>query len=185
MDFKGRLSRVSKDLTTDEFVIEIRTKDNILKAYEKLKEKVVSVKVAIFRKKRSLTANGYYWKLLGMVADTLGHSQAYMHNEMLRRHPRIEMIEDRPVIVMLPDTIEAEKKIDESEELHLLPTDVTERGNRQYMLLRGSKTYDTKEMSILIDDIVQEAKEQGIETLPPAEIERMKKEWGIEIEQTI
>lgn len=181
MDFKGQLSRISRDLNTDELVIEIRTKDNVLKAYEKLKEKVVSVKVTVFRKKRSLTANGYYWVLIGKVAEAVGHSQAYMHNEMLRRHPRLEIIEERPVIVMLPDTIETERKIDESEELHLLPTDITERGNRQYLLLRGSSTYDTKEMAILIDDIVQEAKEQDIETLPPAEIERMKREWGIEL----
>lgn len=182
MDFKGWLSGISRDLTTDEFVIEIRTKDNVLQAFQKLKGiKELAVTMKRFRKKRSLNANGHYWLLLGKVADAVGHSQAFMHNEMLRRHPRLEMIEDRPVVVMLPDTAEAEKKIDESEELHLLPTDITERGNRQYLLLRGSKTYDTKEMAILIDDIVQEAKEQGIETLPPAEIERMKREWGIEI----
>ena len=37
---------------------------------------------------------------------------------------------------------------------------------------------DTKEMSMLIDFTVQEAKQQGIETLPPNEIERIKQLWG-------
>ena len=42
----------------------------------------------------------------------------------------------------------------------------------------GSSTYNTKEMSVLIDGTVYEAKELGIETLPPDELERMKIEWN-------
>ena len=41
----------------------------------------------------------------------------------------------------------------------------------------GSSTYNTKEMSVLIDGVVSEAKEMGIETLSPAELERMKAAW--------
>ena len=40
-------------------------------------------------------------------------------------------------------------------------------------MLRGSSTYNTEEMSKLIDGLVSECKEQGIETLPPEELERM------------
>ena len=48
---------------------------------------------------------------------------------------------------------------------------------RVYVVMRGSHTYDTKEMSRLIDGTVQEAKEHGIETLPPDELERMMSTW--------
>ena len=48
----------------------------------------------------------------------------------------------------------------------------------------GSSTYDTKEMSALIDSIVCEAKSLNIETETPEEIERMKREWGIDINST-
>ena len=41
------------------------------------------------------------------------------------------------------------------------------------MMLKGSSEYDTKEMSHLIDGLVSECKEMGIETLPPEELERM------------
>jgi len=41
----------------------------------------------------------------------------------------------------------------------------------------GSSTYNTKEMSVLIDGIVNECKEQGIETLTPEEIADMKRKW--------
>ena len=48
-----------------------------------------------------------------------------------------------------------------------------------YKVFRGSSTYDTKEMSILVDGVVSECQEQGIETLPPAELEKMLKMWKV------
>ena len=44
---------------------------------------------------------------------------------------------------------------------------------RTYMMLRGSHDYDTKEMSTLIDGVVSEAKELGIETMTPDRIKEM------------
>lgn len=55
-------------------------------------------------------------------------------------------------------------------------------------MLRGSSTYDTAEMSALIDGLVSECKEQGIETIPPQELERMmemyEKNWRKRHEET-
>ena len=42
----------------------------------------------------------------------------------------------------------------------------------------GSSTYNTKQMSRLIDSIVQDCKDLGIETLPPEKLAAMKEEWG-------
>ena len=50
-----------------------------------------------------------------------------------------------------------------------------------WCLLKAShKEYDTREMSILIDEIVSQAKELNIETLPPDEVESLKALWGKE-----
>lgn len=40
-------------------------------------------------------------------------------------------------------------------------------------MLRGSSTYDTAEMSTLINGLVEECKDLGIETMTPQELERM------------
>ena len=48
-------------------------------------------------------------------------------------------------------------------------------------VMRGSHTYNTREMAHLIDMTVQEAKELDIETLPPQEIERMMKQWDAQV----
>ena len=42
--------------------------------------------------------------------------------------------------------------------------------------------FRSKEMSILIDGTVQEAKDLGIETMTPDELDRIKQEWGVNIE---
>ena len=47
----------------------------------------------------------------------------------------------------------------------------------RFAFMRGSHTYNTAEMSRLIDGTVAEAKQLGIETLPPSELERMKAAW--------
>lgn len=41
----------------------------------------------------------------------------------------------------------------------------------------GSSTYDTAQMSRLIDGIVSECKEQGIETLTPDKLQLIKESW--------
>ena len=43
---------------------------------------------------------------------------------------------------------------------------------------KGSSKYNTQEMSRLIDYIVEEAKELGIETKPQEEIDALLKSWG-------
>ena len=142
-------------------------------------EKVdVSIKKA--RKKRSLDANGYYWRLSGKLAEALKISKPMMHNHLLRRYGQLEILEGQAVYIVLPDTEEVEKRVDEDEALHLRPTSQIKEGKggvmyRTYMLLRGSHEYNTKEMSILIDGLVSECKEAGIETATPEQIEQMKR----------
>ena len=46
-----------------------------------------------------------------------------------------------------------------------------------YKIFKGSSEYNTKEMAVLIDGIISEAKELDIETLPPVEVERLKEMW--------
>lgn len=41
----------------------------------------------------------------------------------------------------------------------------------------GSSTYDTAQMSRLIDNIVQDCKALGIETMTPDKLSILKEEW--------
>ena len=49
---------------------------------------------------------------------------------------------------------------------------------------KGSSGYNTSEMSALIDGVVSECKEMGIETLPPEELERMMDAYDRKMERS-
>ncbi len=141
-------------------------------------EEWLDVEIKKHRKKRSLDSNSYYWQLLTKLAESLNVSKPYMHNCLLRRYGQIEMIGGQAVYIVIPDTEEAQKKVDEEQLYHLKPTSQVKAGKggmmyRTYMMLKGSSAYDTKEMSLLINGLVDECKVAGIETLSPKELERM------------
>ncbi len=148
----------------------------------------LDVEIKRHREKRSLDANAYYWKLASEVADALHVSKPYIHNYLLRKYGQIEIIDGQGVYIVLPDTESAQKSVDESQTYHLKPTSQVKPGKggamyRTYMMLKGSSEYNTKEMSHLIDGLVSECKEMGIETIPPEELERMMAAYGKKIEK--
>lgn len=148
----------------------------------------LDVEIKKHREKRSLDANSYYWVLCSRLAEAIKVTRPYMHNCLLRRYGQIEMIGGQAVYIVIPDTDEAKMEVDEAQLYHLRPTSQVKTGKdgemyRTYMMLKGSSAYDTKEMSVLIDGLVSECREAGIETLPPEELERMMAAYGKKIEK--
>ena len=64
----------------------------------------------------------------------------------------------------------------ELESVHSIPVKYVDDATF-YKIYRGSHTYDSKEMSILIEGTVADAKEMGIDTKTPDEIRRMVSAW--------
>lgn len=132
------------------------------------------------KERRSLSQNGYYWTLCTKVASKLRRSTAYVHNKTLREHPHPFLLDGKTVLIPLPDTDDAEEAAMESQTFHVKPCSQVIVGKdgqrlRTYMMIRGSSDYDTSEMSVLLDDLIEEAKLQGIETITPNELEKIRK----------
>lgn len=181
MECRGSLTGLSLNYKTrrTEATLEIDARPEIL---EELQGKELTICIKRFRRKRSIDANAYYWQLIGQLADKLKISKLELHNLMLRRYGQLMIIDEQAIYTVIPDTDEAEKAVLNAETYHLKPTSQVKRGKggkmyRTYMMLRGSSEYDAAEMGALIDGIVSECKEQGIETLTPEEIRRMMKTW--------
>lgn len=182
MNVTGHFESVSRDLDTGEYIVVLRVNENVVGIFQKLKEKLLSISIKQFRKKRSLDANAYYWQLLTKLAEAIHVSKPYMHNQLLRRYGQAEYFDGKAVYITIPDTDTAQKKADEDVYTHLKPTSQVRVGNdgimyRTYKLLRGSHDYDTREMSVLIDGLVSECRDVGIETMTPDELDRLKEEW--------
>lgn len=131
------------------------------------------------KEKRTLSQNAIYWQMLGKVADKLKLPKPVLHNMMLREYSNPMLFGDKAARTLLPDTDEAEETALKSDTVHLRPTSqVRTLGDgityRTYVVLKGSSDMDTKEMSVLVDGIMEEAKAQGIDTISPAELERIR-----------
>lgn len=133
------------------------------------------------RQKRSLSANAFFHLLVGKIAEKMTLSHTEVHNQMIADYGQID--EDVKTII-LRDDIEW-KKLDN---LHLRPTTATRvlddgKLYRVYYVLRGSHTYDSREMAVLIDGVIQEAQALDIETITPYEKQMMLERYGKEYEK--
>lgn len=175
----GMLKNISQSILTGEAEVTFTavSRREAL-ALERLKDKRLRIEVKEYRDKRSLTANGYYWVLIGKLAGVLNISNPRLHNLMLRRYGQPYIVAGDLMRATIPDTDEAENMILEDEHEHLKPTSqVIEYkdgiARRTYVVLRGSSDYDTAEFSRLIGGLVSECEQVGIETLPPQELAKM------------
>lgn len=144
--------------------------------YDRLKDKEISVEIKQYREKRSLNANAYFHVLVDKIAGIQGVTHTEVHNHLIAEYG---VLDDQINNIILDDNIPWLRL----DTIHLRPTTATrtmDNGKlyRVYLVMRGSHTYDTAEMSRLIDGTVEEAKALGIEALTPDELERMKATWN-------
>lgn len=176
MEDKGILTAISRNYQSGRWqvVLEFR---KIPEALHKLIGKEVRGKITRWTEKRSLDANRYFHKLCSLLAERLQVSDKEVKNQMIADYGQLEYMNDQPFEVRLDADVDWRLV----EGLHLQPTSDREVVNGHvymvYLVMRGSHTYDSREMSRLIEGTVYECAKQGIETIPPDELERMVNQW--------
>lgn len=138
--------------------------------YDALHDGDVEVTVKRYRPRRSLDANAYAWVLIDKLADRLRLTKAEVYRNAIRS------IGGTSETVCVMDS--AVDKLCESWSRHGLGWQ-TQRfpsklaGCTNVVLYYGSSTYDSRQMSALIDHLVQDCKAVGIETKPDYEIKSL------------
>lgn len=178
METRGQLKSITMDYATKNAVISLEVAA-APEDVERYMGKDLRIGLNQYRKHRPLTQNAYYWRLATDVAEKLKISTRCLHNMLLREHPRPFTIGGKVAHVPIPDTDKAWEEALESESFHVKPSSQVILGTdgimyRTYTILRGSSDYDTKEMSVLIDDLIEKAREVGVETATPDELARMR-----------
>lgn len=176
MKFKARLKEAIRDISGGGYKIVFLT-ENLPNSINDLADKDLFVKAAVYRKRRSLNANAYFHLLNGKLADKLGISKARCKNTLIGRYGQYMMIDGEPAV--LKTNVPPEKML-ENETFHSSPFAQKKENNKNlvyYYIYRGTHSYDTKEMGILINGTVEECKEQGIDTVPPDELKAMMAAW--------
>lgn len=139
---------------------------------DKLKDEELDIEIKKHREKRSLDANAYMWALVGKIAEAMipPLPKEDVYREMLRRYGQGGMVSI------------AEKYVDQFQREYKYCDELgrSELNGKLFVHFRfyiGSSKYDSKEMSLLVDGVVSEAKALGIDTDTPEMIAKIKEEW--------
>ena len=188
--FTGRLKQPIIDFVSGRLTLLFEPNEDFREAYEELKGcDKLSLEIKKYKAKRSLDANAYYWTLITKIARVLEVPNAEQHNRMLQLYGYPEVIDEKHVLMVIPETEEAHNKVMKAEEYHLKPTSDVREGKdgimyRTYILMRGSRTYNTEEMARLISGLISECKDAGIpdsEIATPDEKRLLKERYGVDL----
>ena len=137
------------------------------------KNKRVEIKLDAIKQKRSLNANAYAWVLIDRIAAALGIDKVEVYRDAIR-----DIGGNSDVVMVANDAVDKLRAVWEARGLGW-SVEVTDRADTASTVLLhyGSSTYDTRQMTLLIDHLVQDAKELGIETLPPDRLAGMIERW--------
>lgn len=130
------------------------------------KEHELEISVRRWREKRSRDANAYLWVLIGKIADALRESKEEIYFDSLKCYGQggAVSVEER-----FAEDFKRSYKYHEE----LGRSDLNGKTFVHFRFWVGSSEYNTEEMSILIDGVVREAKNLGIETMTPEELKSL------------
>ena len=121
--------------------------------------------IKLWKEKRSLDQNAYYWLLLNRLARTLGYDNDQVHDWMLRSYGVHDVL-----------LVDANVPLcDYFDHYDVLMTGYVDgRLYNHVRVFKGSSKMDRTEFSHLLEGLIQECRQQGIETRTPAEVAQMQ-----------
>ena len=173
----GEIKDISIDYLTNkpQIILTLNERESLL-SLEKLKGDKLSVEIKKWRKKRSLDANSYCWVLCDRVAKELS-KESIVTKEQIYKDAISQVGTFEPMIIE-EKAYDNFKRIWEKQGLGFMVQEITRKDKCvKVHCYYGSSTYDTKEMSLLIQIIVDLAKSLDIETKPKEEIESLLRSW--------
>ena len=124
------------------------------------------------KRKRSLSANAYAWVLMDKLANKLGCSKIDVYREQVRVYGTFQPL------TMRKNALSRFQEVWGTNGIGWIVQPLAEsKESVEVLAYPGTSTYTTAEMARFIDGLVSECREQGIETMTPAELEALKEEW--------
>ena len=149
----------------------LKLQSKIYEIVEEIKQgKVFDCEIKEHKERRSLSANNYSWKLQDEISKKLGVGIDEVHNKMVLDYGVLETFSiTKEAVASATRMFDYFKVLGESE-----------INGKTFVHIRagiGTHLYNTKEMSVFINGVVQEAQQLGIETKTPNEIKEMLSLW--------
>jgi hypothetical protein len=137
--------------------------------------KLLAIEISKAKKKRSLDSNSYLWTLCQKIAEVIQSTKELVYQKFIRDVGQFE------IVPIKNEAVERWIEVWNSKGLGWFAEVMEDSklpGYKKVISYYGSSCYDSREMSVLLDEVVSTCKELNIETLPPNEIKSLKESWG-------
>lgn len=177
-DFTGKIRDLSMEFRSGAAVLTlvINEVQSIADCFDELNgcEKL-TIRLDRWRKKRSLDANAYFWVLADRLAAATGISKEEIYRNAVR-----DIGGNTETVCIRADAAPKFREAWERNGLGWISEEfpAIAPGYVNVILYYGSSTFDTAQMSRLINDImVPDCKAVGVDTMTPDEISEMLSRW--------
>ena len=177
-ELTGAMQNLSFDFKSGKAILtlEIDQKSDVSKCFDELQgADKIAVKIGKYRAKRSLDANAYCFVLIGKLAERLNIPKEEIYRKAIK-----EIGGNYDVVCVKNEAVEmlctGWRHGGLGFQTETMPSKI--EGCTNVILYYGSSTYNTAQMSRLINNIIDECKAQNIETKTPNEIAELISLWG-------
>ncbi|MGN1326719.1 MAG: hypothetical protein ACI4VQ_01340 [Clostridia bacterium] len=148
--------------------------ENIIpKLFQLDRNKLYDIKIEEHKEKRSLNANSYLWLLCTKIANKLTNNYVTITKEDVY----IKMLKSYGQSLLIPVTLNSKPdgyfKYYDYHGRSILNGKVAD----WYIVYKGSSEYNTYEMTVLLNGVIEECKNLDIETKSQEEIDSLLGDW--------
>lgn len=170
MELKARLHNAYRDLASNKVIVQLEV--DYQPNLDGIRDKDLRVELKQWRNRRSKDANALLWACLTDIAHAMSPpaDKWDVYLLMLKRYGKhtYGVFEEKAVPLIRQSWRESEV---------VGEINVNGRKGIQLLLYYGSSLYDSKEFSVLLDGVISEMAEMGLELPTPGELRRALDEW--------
>ena len=173
---EGRLTGFSLTPDGDGQNITVTVTADFREMYGELKDALVDIQIKKAQKHRSMEANRYCWVLVDQIA-----ARQHMKKSEVYRKAILDIGGVSTDMLMKSEAVVPFRQIWEKQglgnQVEIVDEDL-DTGECSVRVYFGSSTYDSAQMSAMLDSLIQDAEALGIPTITPKEEERMLGKWS-------
>ena len=172
---KARIADFAADMISGKQRLTLQLDGDFRADFDKLRDIDVEVTIKPYREKRSKNANAYLWELIGKESEVLNLPSVYIYQKAIREVGQWKDFHNM-------DEADAKTLMTAWGKLGLgwFAQQLDYEPDGEHVVVRcwyGSSAYNSKRFSMLLDFVIADCKELGIETLPPAELAALMDDW--------
>lgn len=150
--------------------------------FDELSDKEIDIEIKKHSKRRSMDSNNLAWALIDKLAEKLNKKKSEIYREAIKDIGGVSdivCVRDFAVDKLISGWTHKGLGWQAECEPSKLP------GCTNVTLYYGSSVFSTKQMSALIDSLVQDCNQQGIPTMTQSEIDKSLAVWARKVEKNV